>query len=99
MNLVCLGVKQVSSRAFPNRSISTVGVDGVFIEFFFIKTVCDWTQKISMFDDGAIKTEREFEKDIDALATTKKVMQVLRSLVHIKEREYSTSMIDSIAGL
>ena len=49
-----------------------------------------------MFDDGAIKTERAFEEKIEALTTAKKVMRALRSPARIKEREDSTSVINSI---
>ena len=49
-----------------------------------------------MFNDGAINTERKFEENMYALITSKKVLQSLRSPARIKEREDSTSLIDSI---
>ena len=76
-----------------------MGVDEVFIESFINKTGCDWAQEFSMFDNGAIKTEHAFEEKIDTIATAKRVIQVSQYPACIKERKYSTSVIDIITGL
>ena len=52
-----------------------------------------------MFNYRSIKTERVFEENIDALATDNNFVQALFSPVRIKEREDSTSVIDSITSL
>ena len=52
-----------------------------------------------MFNYGAVKNERLFEENINALNTAKKFMQAILSPTCIKEREYSTSAIDNITEL
>ena len=44
MILVQSAVNQVSSTAFLNPFISTVGVDEVFIKPFIKNTDCDWAK-------------------------------------------------------
>ena len=60
------------------------------------KNGCEREQDLSMFNDGAIKTERAFEEKIGALATAKKVIQEIFYPARIKERDDSTPVIDSI---
>ena len=97
MILVRSAVKQVSVTAFLDPFISIVGVGEVFIASFINKTGCDWSQEFSMFNDGVSKSERVFEENIDAIATSNNFMQALRSPVFIKECEDYTSLIDSIS--
>ena len=99
MMMVRSAVNQVKVRASLNPLISTVGVDEGFIESCIKKTGCDWAQELSMFNYGYVKTEHVFEENIEALTTSKKSMHVLHSHVCIKERQDSTSILDSITEL
>ena len=71
----------------------------MFIDSVVKTTGSDWAQEFSLFDDGAVNTERAIEENIDALATAKRVMWTFCSPARIKERKYSTSVIDSIIGI
>ena len=93
MILVQSAVNQVSSTAFLNPFISTVGVDEVFIDSFIMNNGCDWAQELSMFNDGSINTEHAFEENIDTFAAAKKFMQALHCTARIKEHKYCTPVV------